>query len=344
MSVKASAPGKIIIAGEHAVVYGEPAIIAAVDLRTHAEAEKSSTIRIEDPQMGHNLEWSVKETIEFYHQLKKLWEKGASKSPADFSELFALSKEANFKKVAMGTALFRLGVNDGIMLKITGDIPPGSGLGSSSALSLVMAKSVAEVYGKKLSLERLNEIAYEIEQFAAGLPSGADNSTCCFGGLVWFQKDMKTGKPQIISMKNEIPYKLKNFILVYTGRPEKTTGELVQQVRMHEQKPRDQKIRRIGMIVREMKSALIKKDFQTVKNLINENWDILRSFGLSTPAADRLIERVRKVGGAAKLCGGGGGGIALCYHEDITALKKAIKSAGFEAMEVELGVEGVRIE
>jgi len=344
MTVKVSAPGKVIITGEHAVVYGEPAIVAAVGLRTRAEAEKSDTVQVKDLRMGHDLTFSVGEALEHYHMLKKLWQDGSKKSPADFTEVFSHAKEADFKKACVGTALFRLGISKGVKLSITGNIPPGSGLGSSAALSLAIAKSIAESYGKRLSLEKLNRIAYEVEQFAVGLPSGADNSTCCFGGLIWFQKDTKTGKFSITSLKKEIPHKLDNFILVYTGRPQKTTGELVQQVRMHDPKFRDPRIKRIGEIVREMKDALKSKDSGKIKSLINENWTLLRDFGLSTPAADKLIEKIKSMGGAAKLCGGCGGGIALCYHENPEKLKAAIKSQGFEPMEVELGVEGVRME
>lgn len=302
----------------------------------------SKSVRIEDPKMGHHLEWMPQECIEYYLRLRKLWQEGASRKPADFSEVFSLAKEANFKKVAFGTALFRLGVKEGISLNLSGNIPSGSGLGSSSALSLVIVKSIAEAYGKRISLEQMNEIALEIEQFAHGMPPGADNSTCCFGGLIWFQKDMRTGQSEIKSLKKEIPYELKDFILVQTGRPQKTTGELVQMVRMLDPKFRDPKVKRIGQIVREMREALRKKDFGSVKRLINEDWDLLKELGLSTPAADKLVEKIRSIGGAAKLCGACGGGTALCYHEDRTALKKAIKSVGFEPMEVELGVEGVR--
>lgn len=344
MTVKVSAPGKLIITGEHAVVYGEPGIIAAVGLRTIAEAEKSGSVFIEDPKMGHQLEWTPKDCIDFYHQLKKLWEGGAKKTPADFTELFKLSKDANFKKACIGTALYRLGINKGIRIKLSGNIPPGSGLGSSAALSLVISKSVAELYGKKVPLENLNEIAYETEQFVAGLPSGGDNSTCCYGGLIWFKKNMKGGTNTIESLKKEIPHKLENFILVYTGKPEKTTGELVQQVRMTPPEIRNPRIKRIGEISKEMKEALKRKDTKRIKFLMNENWTLLRDFGLSTPAADKLISRILGIGGAAKLCGACGGGIALCYHDDSQKLKKAIKSAGFEPMEVELGIEGVKAE
>lgn len=344
MAVKVSAPGKVHLIGEHAVVYGEPAILAAVGLRTHAEAEKSDKVWINDPQMGHNLQWSVKECLDFYHSLKKLWEEGASKKPADFSELFSLSKGANFKKACVGTTLFRLGISQGIKIKLSGDIPSGSGLGSSSALSIAIAKSFAEVYRKRITLERLNEIAYEIEQFAHGMPPGADNSTCCYGGLVWFQKNFKTGKADIISLKKEIPYEMKNFIIVHTGRPEKTTGELVQQVRMLDPEFRNPRMKRIGLLTGEMREALKKKDSTKIKNLINEDWKILSEFGLSTPVADKIIAKIVSIGGAAKLCGGCGGGIMLAYHENLEKLKSVIKKEGFEPMQVELGVEGVRVE
>jgi mevalonate kinase len=200
------------------------------------------------------------------------------------------------------------------------------------------------VHGRKVSLEKLNEIAFEVDQFAAGLPSGADNTTCCYGGLVWFQKNMHGGPNTIIPLKKEIPHRLENFVLIYTGKPEKTTGELVQMVRMLDPSFREPRMKRIGELSHQMRTALKAKDYPEIKRIMNENWKLLRDFGLSTLVADNLIGKIKAIGGSAKLCGACGGGMLLACHEDTERLKATIKSAGFEPMEVELGVEGVRIE
>ncbi|MEM5812453.1 MAG: mevalonate kinase [Candidatus Aenigmatarchaeota archaeon] len=345
MPVKVSAPGKVHLVGEHAVVYGEPAIMAAVGLRTYVDAERErGSVIVEDFQRKFKAKWDLKGVLDFSEEARKIWESGAGKKPADFSGLFSFVKGDDFKKAVIGTTLSKLGIMEGVKVRITSEIPTGSGLGSSSALSVAIVKAVSEAYGKKLPLEKINEIAFGCEQLAHGMPSGGDNSTCCFGGLIWFQKDIKTGKFIIKSLRKEVPYEMKEFVLVYTGKPEKTTGELVQQVRMHEPEFRDPRIKRIGEITREMLGALKERDSEGIKSLINEDWTLLRDFGLSTPTADKLIEKIKSMGGAAKLCGACGGGMMLAYHEDLDRLKKAIKSEGFDPMEVKLGVEGVRVE
>ena len=81
-----------------------------------------------------------------------------------------------------------------------------------------------------------------------------------------------------------------------------------------------------------------------MKEIINETQRNLAELGVSTFELDELAFVVREIGGAAKLCGAGGGGIMLCYHENKVKLIETIKGLGYRAIETELGVEGVRIE
>ncbi|MEM7815422.1 MAG: hypothetical protein QXF55_03710, partial [Candidatus Aenigmatarchaeota archaeon] len=76
----------------------------------------------------------------------------------------------------------------------------------------------------------------------------------------------------------------------------------------------------------------------------NRNQQLLAELGVSTPTIDRIAEVVRGIGGAAKLCGAGGGGTMLCWHSDKGLLRQTISSLGFEPWEAELGAEGVRRE
>ncbi len=336
---KVSAPGKIHLIGEHAVVYGEPTIISSVGLRTFVKAEKSSRISIDNLKTGFSYEWSVQDVMDIAKEAKNLWKE--EKERNDFSRVFKLIKKESFQKVAVGTVLNRLEIDGGVNLELNTEIPLGSGLGSSASLAVALTKAISEVYGKGLSLERVNEIAHEIECFAHGTPSGGDNTACCYGGLVWFQK----GNPNIIKpLNDEIGYKLENFILVYTKKPKKTTGELVAHVRNLNPEFRDPRIKSIGEATREMLNALKERNFEKVKELINFAWKILSELGLSVPEADKIAEEVKRIGGAAKLCGACGGGIMLCYHEDKEKLSETIRDLGYKPVQVELGVEGVRIE
>jgi len=340
--VRISAPGKVHLIGEHAVVYGEPAILAAVGLRMSVEAEKSDSIRVTGSKIHNDIEWDVQETKEFAKNIEKLWEE--SDRTKDFSKLFSRVKGGIFKKAIIGTALNEFGIDSGITLNMQSDIPTSSGLGSSSAVAAIIIKAIADAYGISALLEKVNEITYKCEQYVHGNPSGGDNTAVVHGGIVWFERNLDGGANRIETLQREIPHKLHGFVLAYIKRPEKSTGELVSMVRETDPSVRDPAIKAIGEAARKMRSALRERDSEKIKSLINTAWENLRIFGLSVPEADDLIAKIRESGGAAKLCGACGGGMMLAYHENPETIKNIIKEAGFSPMEVELGVEGIRKE
>lgn len=339
--ISVSAPGKVHLIGEHAVVYNKPAIIAAIGLRCAVRAEKSDKVSIESNEPKLSGEFSSTNVSVFNDKITVLWHSCFEEK--NFSPLFKELKkdELNPFKAITGKALERLGIDGGISVKIDSSIPIGAGLGSSSALAVAITKAAAMLYRKSLSDEKINEIAYECEKIMHGTPSGGDNTTCCFGGLIWFQK----GNPNTIkSLKKEVPYKLDNFVLVHTGKPEKTTGELVQSVRNLDEDFRSERIDKIEAATYKMLDALKKKDFTSMKEMINTAQNNLAELGVSTKKIDELVEEVRRAGGAAKLCGAGGGGTVLCYHENKIKLLKIIREMEYKPIETSLGDEGVRTE
>jgi len=343
--IKTSAPGKVYLIGEHSVVYGEPAIIASVNRRTFVTIEPSAKITYLDlawPDISHT--WSQNEFSQLTQKTLEIWNVGNEKN--NFSELFDFIKKngyEGYRASVLGIAVKMLGIKKGFSITIDSQIPTGAGLGSSASRAVAITKAIAELFKKKnVSLERINEIAYEQEKIIHGTPSGGDNSTCCFGGLIWFQKTQPQNK--IISLKKEVPCQLENFVFVYTGEPKKTTGELVQQVRDLNEEYRTERVKRIGQMSHQMLEVLKKKDFQRMKEIINQTQKNLAELGVSVKEIDEVAEAVQKIGGAAKLCGAGGGGIVLCYHENKKKLIELLKSLGYQPWETELAVEGVRVE
>jgi mevalonate kinase len=339
-----SAPGKIHLIGEHAVVYGKPAIIAAIGKKTFVTIEPSKNIVFQDLSwLNFYQEWKIKEILKITEDTLLLYKKSFLKN--DFTQFFHFIKENNYQRYwasLLGIAMKMLKVNEGFSIKIESQIPIGAGLGSSASKAVAIDKAIAKFFQKKVSLRKINEIAFEQEKIIHLRPSGGDNSSCCFGGLIWFKKEKP--KEKIESLKKEIPYKLKNFILVYTGKPEKTTGELVEAVRKLNKEYRDKRIKRIGELSFELRSALREKNFERMKEIINEAQKNLVELGVSTKKIDEISKRVKGIGGAAKLSGAGGGGVMLCYHEDKEKLIDLIKNMGYEPWETELGVEGVKVE
>ncbi len=201
---------------------------------------------------------------------------------------------------------------------------------------------MAAEYEKQITLDEINNIAFKMEQIIHGTPSGGDNSACCFGRVIWFQKS--TPSNIINPLAQEVPYKLENFVLVYTKPPEKNTGELIQIVRNLDEPYRNQRVQEIGRMTHQMLEALKKKDIKTIQNLINKTQKNLRELGVSIPEIDEIASVVVEIGGAAKLCGAGGGGIMLCHHDDKKKLIDTISSLGYKPIETELAVEGVKID
>lgn len=332
--LEVSSPGKIHLIGEHAVVYGYPAIISAIDRRIKIRAEKSNKIKIKNNLYQKETEFEIEETAAAAKKSRELWKKGDKKN--DFTDLFAFLKSDFWKrnKATIGLIFERLKIKGGVSLIIDGDLPPGVGLGSSASLSVAIIKAIAELYAPQISNHKINEIAFEIEKLNHGRPSGGDNSACAFGGTIWFEK----GKIEPLSL----PDFLKNLIIVLTKR-RSSTGDLVQRVGSLEKSFRDSKIKNIAEATYKMKLALKNENLDEVKHLINFAQDNLAGLGISSPEINGLVKKVRKIGGAAKISGGGGGTV-ICFHQNKEKLIKLLEKIKVDFEEIKLGAEGVKLE
>lgn len=293
----ASSPGKIILFGEHAVVYGTPGIAAAIGRRCIVSLEISDQEMIESPHITEQTRKAVE----------------------------IMKKELN--------------INSNLYVKINSSIPLSCGLGSSAALSVALSGAALSLV-KRFDLENVNSIAYKIEQMFHGKPSGIDNTTCCYGGAIYYRK------PDFDRL--DIP-KL-NVVLAYVKKPEKSTKELVKQVADLDPSYRGPIIREIGNIVEMAKIALLKGDKTTLGKLIEKNQSLLQKLGVSCPEIDELIEALRGVA-SVKLCGAGGGGVVWILPRKTEKTVEILESLGYRKgigercywKEV-IGEEGVRME
>ncbi len=336
--ITASAPMKIHLIGEHSVVYGEPAIIAAIGTRVRVTVSESDSVKVADKQLNENFNFSVDEVLSFATHARRVWKECDEKK--DFSGISRIASDSTgFKMASIGETMLRLGIKSGVAVEVDRDFPPLGGLGSSAAYAVALSFALARLYGKAITREEANNIAYEIEKFSHGSPSGGDNTACCFGGMIWFRKS----SPKNIIEGLDVNV-FGNFMLVFTGEPEKNRASIIQGVRDLDESYRSTRIKALGAATREMRTAINKRDFESVKKLINLAQRNLAELGVSTENIDKIAESVRDIGGAAKLCGAGGGGFMLCYHEDKKKLAGAIKKLGFEPIETVLGAEGVRTD
>jgi mevalonate kinase len=325
MGVVASAPGKVILFGEHFVVYGEPAIVLAIDKRTYAKVEKNNDKNLRIVSTNLNISGFFRNGVFRIEQ--------------------GDSKEARIRfepvKYAVDRILEKHNGTTGLTIEINSTVPVGAGLGSSAAVAAAVTTAVAELLEVKLSKEDVFRITYEAEKTVHGTPSGIDPAIATFGGTLLFQMD--TGF-RSLDVKTDIP-----LVIGDTG-VERSTKALVERVRnLAEKYPQilDPIRRAAREITLRATNALKEKDLETIGELMNMNHALLYGLGVSDESLEWLINGARK-GGAlgAKLTGAGGGGcmIALARDEKLEQVMEAIQRAGGRPFIARKTDEGVRIE
>ena len=325
MGVVASAPAKVILFGEHFVVYGEPAIVLAIDKRAYAKAESRSDKLLHISSANLNLAANI--------------ENGALR--VEHGD----PKEAKLKfgpvKMAIEKVLEKHGENVGLNIEINSTVPVGAGLGSSAAVVAAVTAAVGAALSVKMSKEDVFRIALEGEKIVHGTASGIDPAIATFGGTLLFQID--TGfKP--LEVKTDIP-----LVIGDTG-VERSTKVQVEKVRSIREKY-SQVLEPVMVAAREIAlravEALKENDLDTIGELMNINHALLSGVGVSDESLEWLISAARKAGAlGAKLTGAGGGGcmIALTRNERLEQVMEAIQRAGGRPFIARKTDEGVRIE
>ena len=325
MGVVASAPAKIILFGEHFVVYGEPAIVLAIDKRAYAKAEFRSDKKLLIRSSNLNI--------------AGIFENG------NFKVEEGNPKEARMKleplKCAVEKVLEISGEKVGLNIEVSSAVPVAAGLGSSAAVASAVAASVGALLNVKMTKEDVFRISFEAEKIMHGTPSGVDPAISTFGGALLFQMD--TGfKP--LDVKADIPLVIGN-----TG-VERLTRVQVSKVRsVRDRYPQifESMMRTVREIVLRAIEALREGGLETLGELMNFNHALLYGVGVSDESLEWLINSARKAGAlGAKLTGAGGGGcmIALTDKGKLEKVLEAVQRSGGNAFIARKTDEGVRIE
>jgi hydroxymethylglutaryl-CoA reductase len=303
----AAGHGKIILFGEHAVVYGSRAIAAPVPYSVRA--------RVVDADDGVWLvvpRWGVEQRLR--------------KDPV---------RQMSFE-IPAALILDELGLADRSMrIEVFPEIPRAMGLGGSAAAAVAIIRALDAHFGLGLSDEAVNELAFRSECIAHGTPSGIDNTVATFGRPLVYRKG---DSPQFHFLQRVEPI---TFVIGMTG-VEGLTAKTVARVREGRERNRDvydTVFRGIDAVTLQAVDALKKHDLERLGELMNINQGLLNGLQVSSWELEELIQIARENGAlGAKLTGGGGGGsmIALCPDNAATVIE-AMQHAGYQAMEVQIG-------
>ena len=291
----ASAPGKIILFGEHAVVYGRPALAVPVTkVRATVEVSPSEYrgVWIDAPDIRLKAELK---TIEHDHPLAVILR-------TLFSQL-------------------ELDPYPSINIRISSAIPVASGLGSGAAVSVALIRALSAYIDRSASDEQVNRIAFELEKVYHGTPSGIDNTVITYAKPVYFQR----GQP-IRTFKPRKPF---TIVIGDTGIPAPTKESVADLRKLWEADRRtwDAIFTRVGQIVDEARRAIEYGKIRELGKLMNQNQDLLQHMTVSSPELEQLIEAARDAGAlGAKLSGGGRGGNMIALAEPSSASVNEIKN------------------
>lgn len=318
-SITTSAPGKLLVMGDHAVVYGYPCIVTAINERMYATVSivDSTTLSIDAPDVG----------VSGY--LKSLSDLGDGTEP----------KGVRFIEFAVKNFIAKYAVSDGISIVTRSEFSSTLGFGSSSACIVSVLYALFCLY-ERTDNKALFELAYKTVHDVQGAGSGFDVASAMFGGTLYYSKLGQIIEPVGL----QIP-----LIVGYSGTKADTT-EMIQSV-AKKQKENSQKVERIfsaiGTLVDDAKIKIEEGEWDRVGTLMKFNQEYLRDLGVSTEKLETLIKAVSESGAyGSKLSGAGGGDcmIALVSEGSRDAVIASIKSAGGVVIPVVTGEEGMRIE
>ncbi len=314
----ASAPGKLMLYGDHAVVHGKPCIVTAVDQRIFVSIEprKDNRIIFSAPDLKFNYETTTAQI----------------KGPHP--------KEAKFVLTAVHNFFEKFGVRSGLDIKTKADISGKFGFGSSSASTVAALKALGEAFNRQLPEKQVFELAYKTVLDIQGVGSGFDVAAAVWGGTLLYTK----GQAVEVRKLNVEKFPL---AVGWTG-VKADTAELVKQV-SNWIKARPEHgtafLEKSDGAVREAQKALERGDWKTAGETMNRNQELLEAAGVSSNELRALIAAARGAGAwGAKLSGAGGGDSMVALVPDERKFSEVVRKAGGTPIPVRVNAEGVRLE
>lgn len=326
--IEASAPGKLMLFGEHAVVYGYPSIVTAVDQRIYAKAESvaAKTFSVIAPE------------VEMPEYSKSVEDVGNGQIPrsVEFLERLYARFRAKYPQA------------QGISVTTRSEFSSKFGFGSSSAVTAAFAKALNELYSTNMTEQEMFDLCYKTVLDVQGVGSGFDLAAAIWGGTLYYVKPAKVVEQLRI---DELP-----LVVGYTGI-KADTASIVNRVKAEKEHGPvvDGIFDQVGALVEIAKTAILAADWRLVGELMTQNQALLEELRVSSPELDILIDAADAAGAyGAKLSGAGGGDCMIAVtdvhkKEDVErGIASAISIQGTmkagQVIHVHTHAQGARIE
>ena len=306
----ASAPGKVILFGEHFVVYGVKAILCSINKRVTVTAEKTSERKI-----------SINSKI---GKLELEPDKPISEINSPLKPFYYLANKAVENK------------DTGIHIQIDSEIPLGAGLGSSSACCVAGAAAIFKLFGN-ISREEVLKLAIEAERTIFENTSGADCTVCTYGGIMEYDKNKGFKK---------IEYEPNFQLVIINSNIEHSTQSMVSKVKEFENKNTEEFSRLSDLeskLVEDVLKLVKENKIQEIGQKMNQNQKYLENIGISNKELTKMIRIGQESSFGAKITGSGGGGciFALTNESNLQNILKKFKDNNYECFSTKIDFKGL---
>ena len=350
--VAVSAPGTTILMGEHAAVYGHPALVAALDLRmtVAVRARSGAEVHLDMPALGWAGDVSWDEVLSLAERRRASWTDAFERGDGTGFTPIRAPHELALLAIAEAAAPAGPRARPGLAVRIDSDIPPGSGCGSSAALSVAIVGALLRALGAPHDDATIARRALAVERQQHGRPSGIDVEAVLRGGVLWCRRSADG-----TTVRDELslpPGRLSPFRLFHSGAPAETTGEMVAWVRGVDK--RDPLVVRdalaaIDVASHELLRALEEGTAEALVPLVRGCEAGLESLGVVPAHVAADFRAIERAGGAAKISGAGGrtgagAGLVLVVHPDAAWHDRFVPPAGWSPVSAALGAPGLREE
>lgn len=333
--MKAIAPGKLILSGEHAVVYGRPALAMAIDRYAQSiiTPESSDLISFNLVDLQQSNSFTLRALGELKSRVLKNYHMFLS---GELGIREVLLKPIELFEFAFITILdgLHLKLTEGVNIRTQSNIPIGCGMGSSAATVLSSLRAVGHYFRVDFRPDWYMKYSLEAEKLQHGHPSGVDSYISLHGGCALF----RDGEAK------SVPLPRAQIYLVHTGVPETTTGECVVAVRNEFRN--DTIWNDFEAVTLSLEQALRTNDMVDVQRAVRENHRLLTRIGVVPARVQSFISEIEQLGGAAKICGAGSvagdqGGMVLVFAEQLPT--ELCAKYGYTIMSVRGDPLGTRI-
>ena len=306
----ASAPGKVILFGEHFVVYGVKAILCSINKRVTVTAEKTSERKISINSKIGKLELEPNKLI--------------SEINSPLKPFYYLANKAIENK------------DTGIHIQIDSEIPLGAGLGSSSACCVAGAAAIFKLFGD-ISKEKILKLAIEAERTIFENTSGADCTVCTYGGIMEYDKNNGFKK-----IEHEPNFQL----VIINSNIEHSTQSMVSKVKEFEKRNKEEFSRLSNLeskVIEDVLKLIKENKMQEIGQKMNQNQEYLENIGISNNQLTSMIKIGQELSFGAKITGSGGGGciFALTNESNLQTILKKFKDNNYECFSTKIDFKGL---